>query len=81
VRGQLLTLVSAWRDAGAVPALKYAGWFGATGALLQEAGRVLDQESGGFPVGDPPWPTMTSLRDVDATSSLFLVPASNLGRN
>ena len=81
VRAQLNALVDSWREACSVPALKYAGWRDATGALLQEAGRVLQEETAGFPVEEPAWPTMTSLRDVDVTSSLFLVPASNRGRN
>jgi hypothetical protein len=82
VRTQLMALVESWREAGARPAMKYAGWRSAPDALLHEAGAVLQTEIARFPVDDPPWPTMTSLRDVDATSHLYLVPAtSNLGGN
>lgn len=82
VRTQLMALVDSWREACARPAMKYAGWRSAPDALLHEAGAVLQTETARFPVDDPPWPTMTSLRDVDATSHLYLVPAtSNLGGN
>jgi len=73
---QLDTLIARWVDAaenGQVT--KYPGWkHNTSGALLQEAGVVVDNDDESFPVDEPPWPTMTSLRDVDSTSGLYLVP-------
>ena len=75
VAGQLQALVDSWRHAAEeAPTLKYAGWFDSAGALLQDAGQVLKDEEAGFPVDEPAWPTMTSLRDVDVTSGLYVVP-------
>ncbi|WP_344152032.1 helicase-related protein [Nocardioides koreensis] len=74
VRAQLDALIDSWADACDAPSLKYAGWRSPDGALLQEAGQVLRDQTAGFPVDAPAWPTMLSLRDVDVSSSLFLVP-------
>lgn len=74
---QLESLIESWTDACAQPALKYAGWKRpVSGALLQDAGEALKENNAGYPVTEPAWPTMTSLRDVDATSGLYLVSAS-----
>ena len=74
---QLEALVESWTDACAQPSLKYAGWKRpVVGALLQDASEALKESNVGYPVEDPAWPTMTSLRDVDATSGLYLVAAS-----
>ncbi|MGF9755069.1 helicase-related protein [Microvirga sp. 0TCS3.31] len=74
---QLDALVESWTDACAQPSLKYAGWKRpVVGALLQDASEALKESNVGYPVEDPAWPTMTSLRDVDATSGLYLVAAS-----
>ena len=74
---QLESLIENWTDACTQPSLKYAGWQQpALGALLQDASEVLKENSAGYPVDEPAWPTMTSLRDVDATSGLYLVAAS-----
>jgi hypothetical protein len=74
VRAQLDLLIGSWAEACDAPKLKYAGWFQAEHSLLHEAAEVLKSDTGSFPVEDAPWPTMTSLRDVDATSHLYLVP-------
>ena len=74
---QLQTLIDSWTDACTQPALKYAGWQRpVSGALLQDASEALKENNAGYPVDKPAWPTMTSLRDVDATSGLYLVSAS-----
>ena len=74
---QLRRLVESWTEACSQPALKYAGWKRpVVGALLQDAGEALKEDNAGYPVDEPAWPTMTSLRDVDATSGLYLVSAS-----
>ncbi len=74
---QLEDLLESWTEACAQPSLKYAGWKRpVVGALLQDASEALKESNVGYPVEDPAWPTMTSLRDVDATSGLYLVSAS-----
>jgi len=75
-RAQLEQLAEAWADAGASGSLKYAGWHDATGALLVQVDSALADSSSGpaFPVHDAPWATLTSLRDVDAESSFYIVP-------
>lgn len=74
VRGQLDTLLDNWATACDTPSLKYAGWRSPDGALLIDAGEALKHDDAAYPVDLPAWPTMTSLRDVDVTSKLFLVP-------
>ncbi|MFS0703407.1 helicase-related protein [Cellulomonas sp. 179-A 9B4 NHS] len=79
-------LIENWQDAvGEHRVQKYTSWGAPMGALVVPAGgspfvdgqeRQLDQ----FPVNEPAWPTLTSLRNVDATSSLFLVRRKNLAR-
>ena len=73
IRGELEELVATWSDARLQ---KYEGWFGQSdGALLVEASRVLSRSADKihFPPTNPPWPTLTSMRDVDAESGVFLV--------
>lgn len=75
VRKELEQFVDTW--AGDPQVDHYEGWFDrAKGALLVEASKALDEtddEGFEFPVADPPWPTLTSMRDVDAESSLYLI--------
>ncbi|WP_446664140.1 helicase-related protein [Flexivirga sp. B27] len=82
VRNELETLVNTWADDLEVD--HYEGWFDrAKGALLVEASKAVvrnDDERVEFPVEDPPWPTLTSMRDVDAESSLFLVRSRRSSR-
>jgi hypothetical protein len=72
---QLRQLIEAWCEAAANGNLKYPGWRDGTGALLVQADSTLSdtEELPAFPVGDAPWATLTSLRDVDAVSSFYLV--------
>lgn len=77
VKGQLEALVDEWTGAHLD---HYEGWFGKRkGALIVEASRALSQGESSpvasFPPIDPPWPTLTSMRDVDAESSVYLVRA------
>ena len=75
IRAELERLVDEWMSATGVK--HYEGWFGkARGALLVEASRVVSRadEVVTFPPAAPPWPTLTSMRDVDAESTVFLVP-------
>lgn len=77
VREDLKKLVRHWA-AGDVD--HYAGWFNRRiGALLEDASEVLkrsvidDDERSQFPPAEPPWPTLTSMRDVDAECGLYLI--------
>lgn len=72
IRDELMELVQQWTEADLT---HYAGWFGRDeGALLIDASTVAtDNGESGFSIADPPWPTLTSMRDVDAESSLYLV--------
>lgn len=76
IKSQLQDLIIDWSEADDLQ--HYEGWFGKTaGALLVEANRMLSGKSDAvemqFPPQAPPWPTLTSMRDVDAESSLFLL--------
>lgn len=77
VRAELDNLIDHWIDSTQVT--HYEGWYDrADGALLIEASRAVaakDEPPMEFPATDPepPWPTLTSMRDVDAESSLRLV--------
>ncbi|SDS78565.1 Helicase conserved C-terminal domain-containing protein [Nocardioides scoriae] len=74
VRSQMTALIEAWADAADAGSLKYPGWRESSGFLLVDPGMVLNEDELVFPVSDPAWATMTSLREVDATTALFLVP-------
>ena len=76
VEEQLRELVGTWTDAASEGRVDhFAGWFShVVNALLQDTSDVVDDVEFDYPVDKPPWPTMTSLRDVDATSHLYLVP-------
>ncbi|WP_298993065.1 helicase-related protein [uncultured Pseudokineococcus sp.] len=68
-------LVDRWRygvEHGGVR--QYSGWRSREGALLVPAGQRIKGSEGPdtFPVEDPAWPTLTSLRNVDSESSLYL---------
>jgi hypothetical protein len=73
IRDELSALIDHWLDAHLS---HYEGWFNKyRGALLVEASRVLgsDEPEFAFPPADPAWPTLTSMRDVDAESSVYLI--------
>lgn len=81
VREAVERLIEAWgfgvTDNGV---RRYAGWRDPESALLKPAGGNpwgADNGSEGdtFPVDDPPWPTLTSLRNVDRESKLYLARA------
>lgn len=78
IREQLDRLCDQW-EGSPRPITHYAGWFERRrGALLEDASQVLkrladDDEASGFPPSEPPWPTLTSMRDVDAECGLFLI--------
>ena len=74
IRRELEDLVEEWQSATGVN--HYEGWFDRSrGALLVDASRALSRKSEDFtfPPAEPPWPTLTSMRDVDAESTMFLV--------
>jgi|JI10StandDraft_1071094.scaffolds.fasta_scaffold02562_11 hypothetical protein len=73
IRMELADLIDHWADAHLN---HYEGWFNRyRGALLVEASRVLgkDEPEADFPPAEPAWPTLTSMRDVDAESSVYLI--------
>lgn len=80
VEDALADLAESWAtawDAGALA--KYASWYG-TGdkALMVPAGSPLGAGAGtllteSFPPADTPWPTLTSLRNVDRESTLRII--------
>lgn len=74
VEAQLDLLVQTWADAADAGNLKYPGWRESEGFLLVDPSMVLNEDDLVFPVSEPAWATMTSLREVDATTALFLVP-------
>lgn len=65
-------LIEAWIEGRPT---HYAGWFDKwRGALLIDAGRKFDDGAYAvFPPQDVPWPTLTSMRDVDAESGIYLM--------
>jgi len=66
---QLESLLEAWTGTEGLSA--YEGWFpSARHTLLTQASTMAGQQI--FPVKDPPWATLTSLRDVDADTGLYL---------
>ncbi|WP_281964355.1 helicase-related protein [Serinicoccus marinus] len=57
----------------------YEGWFGRwkDGSLLVPASDTVkgsDDAHFAFPPASPPWPTLTSMRDVDAESKVYVIP-------
>jgi hypothetical protein len=74
IREELTDLIDHWADAHVT---HYEGWFDKfRGALLVEASRVLgrgDEPEFAFPPAEPAWPTLTSMRDVDAEASVYLI--------
>jgi hypothetical protein len=79
VEDALDDLLDTWESAVEDDVSHYTTWTGAKDALVTPAGgpiggggtsdALIDQ----FPVSVPPWPTLTSLRNVDAESTLFVV--------
>lgn len=71
IRDELHALIDAWTAARVT---HYEGWFNrSAGALLADASRSIGNDAPSrFPPDDPPWPTLTSMRDVDAESTVFL---------
>ena len=72
---QLSELIECWvHDAGAKRPMKYSSWKQKASSLLIEAGEALTSPAVTPDTDETPWPTLLSLRDVDAETSLYLVP-------
>jgi hypothetical protein len=72
---QLNELIRVWiSDAGAMGSIKYDWSRDPEASLLVEAGRALVDDRIEPGTSGVPWPTLMSLRDVDAESNLYLVP-------
>jgi hypothetical protein len=72
-RRQLERLLDEWLGTRSISRFGTAGHMVAN-ALLAPASELARRQANQstFPVGQPPWATLTSLRDVDAESQLFL---------
>ncbi len=65
-------LLEVWTtEAAAKPNMRYNNSRNVQASLLVEAGAGLDE---GYSTNEAPWPTLRSMRDVDAESSLNLIP-------
>lgn len=72
---QLEMLIATWlREAHARGALRYSAPNSPMSSLLVNAGDALTDPDLSLDTADLPWATLTSLRDVDATSSLYVIP-------
>jgi len=73
---QLEELVRVWLEAASVkPGLLYRDKTNWEAALLVDpADMIINPDIPGFGQGDVPWPTLQSLRDVDAESTLYQIP-------
>ncbi|NEM05460.1 helicase-related protein [Geodermatophilus normandii] len=72
---QLQRLIDVWvREADARRPLRYSVYGNRETSLLVQADQAVTDTRLNLDTDDVPWPTLTSLRDVDATSSLHLVP-------
>lgn len=74
IQDELANLIAGW--VGAREVNHYEGWYAARrGALLDDASRSVGagEAAAQFPPDAPPWPTLTSMRDVDAESTVYLV--------
>lgn len=81
VERALRELAQAWEDGAPI---QYANWKGlpSINALMVPAGAPRTDEAGeplaeSFPPVDTPWPTLTSLRNVDRESTLLIIPTKN----
>ncbi len=74
VAEQVDVLIESWLNTVGRRQFKYAGWRDAVDKLLVPAGSTTGDEEWTFPVDDPPWPTLSSLRDVDSESWVYLIP-------
>lgn len=72
---QLQDLIDTWeREAEVRNPLRYSAPRARQSSLLVNAGDALTDPTLSPGTEELPWPTLTSLRDVDATSSLYLIP-------
>ncbi|MGY1703551.1 helicase-related protein [Geodermatophilus sp. SYSU D00697] len=72
---QVQSLIDTWvREAEARKPLRYSAYKKPETSLLVQADQAVTDTRLDLDTDDVPWPTLTSLRDVDATSSLHLVP-------
>lgn len=76
VNEALEALFMHWSTGVAEHVTKYGSWVPASDVLIVPAGGALggtsQEQLTQFPVSEPAWPTLTSLRNVDAESSLFI---------
>jgi hypothetical protein len=74
-QAQIAELVKVWTRAAAErPNLRYRDRYNPLAALLIDPGDALVNEDIDYSMTDIPWPTLQSLRDVDAESGLYQIP-------
>jgi hypothetical protein len=74
---QLERFVDEWLNAAdGTPHLKYSAWKQREGVLIRDASDAIGNDAvfAGAPV---PWPTLQSMRDVDAESTVYPMPRGN----
>lgn len=72
---QVDALLEVWQQAGTdKPRMQYRNDKNLDAALLVDPGTALIDESIAYSQKDAPWPTLQSMRDVDAESGLFQIP-------
>ena len=78
-RDQLFQLVEAWEDAVSEGLVARYGSLRHPGSAPRPGDRPLLTDTGGdyskpesYPVGIPPWPSLSSMRDVDAETHLYV---------
>lgn len=79
VKVAISELTEIWADSDATQYANWGGW-NTVKALMVPAGSSSDDGAGGrlaetFPPSDTPWPTLTSLRNVDRESTIKIISA------
>jgi hypothetical protein len=82
VRAQLHDVLGCWVDAAEEGTVTtYEGWRSSDEALLVPAGgRGEENMQAQFPVGEPAWSTLTSLRNVDTETELYVISDRKKGK-
>ena len=78
---QLTELVRIWVDqAQDHPEMRYQNSTDYDDSLLVPPDVAMTNDDIGYSLAEPPWPTLQSMRDVDAESTLYQIPARKVPR-
>ncbi len=78
---QLNELVEVWvREADERPEMRYHNGKNYDESLLIAASAAIGDDEIDYSMHETPWPTLQSMRDVDAESALFQIPARRVSR-